>query len=388
MLPRSWRRLPRSGGREQASDDPRLQRESGDRSSFVGHPGRRCLGRGERAHGEATGHSRKFCIRPALQGGRPVNALCLGPPGTGKTTAIFKLFEEIESHSSRIIPVHVNCQMDSTRYSVFYQIYKKIFEHAPPSSGISFKRLFEKVAQESAEQEEVLVVALDDINYLFHEKEVDHVLYSLLRAHETCPGARMAVIGIMSELSLNYVLDPRVISVFRPEEIAFPPYTRAEISDILARRTQMGFYPGVMAEEVLDLGPAGKSAQVLQIPGRRADSDEIEGNGACGREHGDAEHRLAGSSFQAERIERDDDQDPACGHDRHDDEQHGPGFHAPTSVIELSPLRDSRGSGSGKEAPSEFSDAMSRIATAMRRSGRPADAPPPTLLYGRILFYL
>jgi cell division control protein 6 len=197
-------------------------------------------------------NSLKFCIRPALQGGRPVNALCLGPPGTGKTTAIFKLFEEIESHSSKIIPVHVNCQMDSTRYSVFYQIYKKIFEHSPPSSGISFKRLFEKVAQESAQREMVLVVALDDINYLFHEKEVDHVLYSLLRAHETCPGARMAVIGIMSELSLNYVLDPRVVSVFQPEEITFPPYSRAEIRDILGRRAQMGFYPGVISEEILE----------------------------------------------------------------------------------------------------------------------------------------
>ncbi|MCU0637609.1 MAG: ORC1-type DNA replication protein [Methanothrix sp.] len=202
-------------------------------------------------HRESQMNSLKFCIRPALKGGRPVNALCLGPPGTGKTTAVFKLFEEIEAYSSKIVPVHVNCQMDSTRYSVFYQVYKKIFDHSPPSSGISFKRLFEKVAQESAEREVVLVVALDDINYLFHEKEVDHVLYSLLRAHETCPGARMAVIGIMSELSLSYVLDPRVVSVFQPEEITFPPYSRSEMRDILGKRAQQGFYPGVMSEEVL-----------------------------------------------------------------------------------------------------------------------------------------
>ena len=159
-------------------------------------------------HRESQMNSLKFCVRPALQGARPLNALCLGPPGTGKTTAIFKLFEEIEAHSTKVIPVHINCQMDSTRYAVFYQLYKKIFEHAPPSSGISFKRIFEKVSAYSADNDQVLLVALDDINYLFHEKEVDHVLYSLLRAHETCPGARMAVIGIMSELSLNYVLAP------------------------------------------------------------------------------------------------------------------------------------------------------------------------------------
>jgi len=203
-------------------------------------------------HREKQMDSLKFCIRPALQGGRPINALCLGPPGTGKTTAIFKLFEEIEAHSSRIVPVHVNCQMDSTRYAVFYQLYKKIFQHAPPSSGISFKRVFEKVAQHVADEDKVLIVALDDINYLFPEKEVDHVLYSLLRAHETCPGARMGVIGIMSELALNYVLDPRVVSVFQAEEVVFPLYSRAEIRDILGRRVQMGFYPGVIADDILE----------------------------------------------------------------------------------------------------------------------------------------
>ncbi|MDD1752866.1 MAG: ORC1-type DNA replication protein [Methanotrichaceae archaeon] len=203
-------------------------------------------------HREAQMSSLRFCIRPALQGARPVNALCLGPPGTGKTTAILKLFEEIEAHSSRVVPVHVNCQMDSTRYAVFYQIYKKIFGHAPPASGISFKRLFERVAKHSAEKNVVLVVALDDINYLFHEKEIDQVLYSLLRSYETCPGARMGVIAILSEPSLKYVFDPRVASVFQAEEITFPLYTREELKDILNKRTQLGFYTGVISYEILE----------------------------------------------------------------------------------------------------------------------------------------
>lgn len=205
------------------------------------------------AHRESQMNGLKFCMRPALQGARSVNALCLGPPGTGKTTAIYKLFEEIEAHSNKVIPVYANCQMDSTRYAVFFQLYKKIFGHAPPASGVSFKRIFEKVARESAERSLVLVVALDDINYLFAEKEIDHVLYSLLRAHETCPGARMGVVAILSEPTLRYVLDPRVASVFQPEEIHFPLYTREEMKDILSRRAQLGFYPGVISDEVLDM---------------------------------------------------------------------------------------------------------------------------------------
>lgn len=56
----------------------------------------------------------------------------------------------------------------------------------------------------------VLVVALDDINYLFHENEVNEVLYPLL-----------------SETRMHYV---RVNSVFLPQEICFPPYARAGLN--------------------------------------------------------------------------------------------------------------------------------------------------------------
>ncbi len=202
---------------------------------------------------DAQMRSLRFCVKPAFRGGRPLNALCMGPPGTGKTTAILKLFEEIEKHTKSIIPVHVNCQMDRTRYAIFSKIYKKIFGIAPPSSGVSFKRLFEKVAMELVSRKGVLLVALDDVNYLFSDREIDHVLYTLLRSHESLPGFRAGVIAAHSEPSMRYILDPRVVSVFRPEEVLFPAYTRDEIFAILARRVQLGFYKGVMPQQVLAL---------------------------------------------------------------------------------------------------------------------------------------
>jgi cell division control protein 6 len=204
-------------------------------------------------HRDSQMNSLKFCARPAVHGARPVNAICLGPPGTGKTTAVKKLFEEIEAHTKRLVPVYVNCQMDSTRFGVLYQVHKKLFGHGPPSSGVSFKRIFEKVMSYIASKEIVLMVALDDFNYLFHEREVDQVLYTLLRAHETTPGVKIGVIAILSEPSMKYVLDPRVTSVFQPEEILFPLYSGSEIRDILIKRIENGFYHGVISEQVVDL---------------------------------------------------------------------------------------------------------------------------------------
>jgi len=193
-----------------------------------------------------------FSIRPAMKGMRPVNMLCLGPPGTGKTTAILKIFEEIEKHTASVIPVHINCQVDNTKYEIFSRIFQKIYGFAPPSSGVSFKKIFEKIVKYLIEKEKVLVVALDDINYLFYESEVNDVLYTLLRAHEVQPKARIGVIGVLSDIKMQYQLDPRVASVFLPREILFLPYTQDEIHDILSNRIQYGFFPGVVPEDILD----------------------------------------------------------------------------------------------------------------------------------------
>lgn len=193
-----------------------------------------------------------FNMRPALRGVRPVNTLCLGHPATGKTTAVLKIFEEIEKQTSSVLGVYINCQVTSTRFKVFSQIYKRVFGHAPPASGISFEKLFDKITKHLEEENKIVIVALDDINYLFYENEVSKVLYSLLRAHEVHPGVRIGVIGILSDLDLHYTLDPRVDSVFMPDEIHFPLYTRNELYEILKGRVKLGFYSNVIADDLIE----------------------------------------------------------------------------------------------------------------------------------------
>ena len=195
----------------------------------------------------------KYALRPAVRGSRPLNVMAQGPPGTGKTTAVQILFDELTAQTD-VQAVRVNCQVNSTRYSVFSRLFEGVFDYEPPSSGISFKKLFSQVTDQLVEDDEVLVVALDDVNYLFYESEASDTLYSLLRAHEEQGGAKIGVIVISSDLDLDMIeeLDSRVQSVFRPEEVYFPNYDEGEIVEILRERADRGFHEGVIDAPTLD----------------------------------------------------------------------------------------------------------------------------------------
>ncbi|WP_254762556.1 ORC1-type DNA replication protein [Natrinema marinum] len=205
-------------------------------------------------HREGQTQGLTYALRPAVRGSRPLNVMVRGPPGTGKTTAIQKLFDEVGAQTSDVRTIRVNCQVNATRYSVFSRLFEGTFDYEPPSSGISFKKLFGQIAEKLVEEDRVLVVALDDVNYLFYENEASDTLYSLLRAHEEYPGAKIGVIVVSSDPALDVIdeLDSRVQSVFRPEDVYFPVYDQPEIADILAERVERGFHDGVISRETLE----------------------------------------------------------------------------------------------------------------------------------------
>lgn len=206
-------------------------------------------------HRDAQIRDLAFQVRPGLRGGRPLNTICRGLPGTGKTTSIRKIFAEIEDVSQKLIPVYANCQIDNTRYAIFSQIYQRVTGRLLPPSGTSFKRVLESIARNMLQEEQVLLVALDDANYLLYENEINRVLYPLLRSHEVYPGLRIGVIAIVSDMtiSLQSAVDARVASVFRPTEIYFPPYSEEEIRGILEERILQGLYPNVLRSGIFDL---------------------------------------------------------------------------------------------------------------------------------------
>ena len=191
-------------------------------------------------------------IRPAIRGGQPSNAIVLGSPATGKSTSIRKVFELVEKNTEKVVCVYINCQLHTTRFGIFSQIYKKLFGHIPPETGVPFSRIYDQIMKELQKKEKSLIVALDDINYLFQSKNADKVVYDLLRAYEEYPGVKTSIFAILSDLEFKYAFDKNVNTVFIPQEIRFPLYTYSELEDILRDRAKAGFYPNVLPDDILE----------------------------------------------------------------------------------------------------------------------------------------
>ena len=193
-----------------------------------------------------------MCIRPAIQGGRPTNSVIMGSCATGKTTALKKVFELVERNTDKVVCCYINCQLHTTHFGIFSQIHKKLFGHQPPETGVPLSRVYEKIMKKLSDDNKALVVAFDDVNYLFQTKNANKVFYDILRAYEEFEGVRTGIFAILSDLEFRYALDKNVNTVFIPQDITFQPYTYSEIFSILSDRAKAGFYPGVISDEIIE----------------------------------------------------------------------------------------------------------------------------------------
>ena len=191
-------------------------------------------------------------IRPAMRGGQPSNAVVLGSPATGKTTAIKKVFELVEKNTEKVVCVYINCQLHTTRFGIISQVHKKIFGFLPPETGIPFATIYKKIMLQLQRNGQSLILALDDVNYLFQSNNANKLFYDILRAYEEYEGVKTSIFAILSDLEFKYAFDKNVNTVFIPQEITFPPYSYSEIEDILRDRVKAGFFPGVLADEILE----------------------------------------------------------------------------------------------------------------------------------------
>jgi cell division control protein 6 len=205
-------------------------------------------------HRDAQLQELAFLIQPAFQGGSALSAVLRGPPGTGKTTTVRRIFREVTETTRQIVPVYVNCRHDHTALAVYRSIFEQVHGYAPPSVGRHLDEIRRGIAARLRDNDAALIVCLDDANELIPAGTYNTLLYQILRLYERWDVRKPGVFAVAGDLSLNLaaVADESVRSVFHPTEVNFLPYTTGEIRAILADRVRQGLYPRVVSKVLLD----------------------------------------------------------------------------------------------------------------------------------------
>lgn len=220
-------------------------------------------------------------IAPALKGMKGRNLFIYGKTGTGKTSCTRYVINEV----SRIPNTHarisyINCRIYNSRFRVLNKI---VSDHLPTYAkrGYGAVDLYERLTTWIEEDSKILVVALDEIDMV---KDLDDLIYTLTRINSDIKAGGVSIIGISNKISFKEELDPRSLSALYENELIFSPYNANELYAIIKDRTERGFKPNTVNDEVLHFiaassaragGDARFSLTVLSKAGELAEEKGI-----------------------------------------------------------------------------------------------------------------
>ena len=227
---------------------------------------------------------------PALKGERPSNILIFGKTGTGKTACVKYIGNEIKKadvEGNKVNFIYMNCEVVDTPYGVMQNIGNQFiqnFTQRIPFTGLSIMQVYNLLRDALDEQNQVIVIALDEIDKLVY-KSGDDVLYYLSKINDDLKNARVSIIGISNDLLFTDMLDSRVRSRMEGEKMVFPPYNAEQLKDILNQRALLSFDENVLEPAVIPLcaalaaqehGDARRALDLLRIAAEIAERENLD----------------------------------------------------------------------------------------------------------------
>ncbi|MHA2288419.1 MAG: ORC1-type DNA replication protein [Promethearchaeota archaeon] len=226
-------------------------------------------------------------LASALRGGVPSNILCYGETGTGKTVVSSYVLDGLlkkaktNLQSKPVITANINCRVVDTHYRILAALCKAIGKKVP-KTGLATSQVFNTFVESLDKSNQLLIILLDEIDYLVKRPGGNDVLYALTRIKTRLRSSDVSMIGISNDLKFKELLDPRVLSSLSEEEVVFHPYTAVELQDILQRRANACFNSSAVGFGVINLcaalaakehGDARRAIELLRVAAELAERE-------------------------------------------------------------------------------------------------------------------
>ena len=195
-------------------------------------------------------------IDPIEKGMKPLDCLCHGRPGTGKT-ALVKYILQLVNEFTNGLSFYVNCWENKTLNLILDRLVEQaciILADTRYSAKLS--RLKQRIRNKPC------VIALDEVDKLDRE-DLNDIIYMLKGL------GKVAVVCISNTRKYVLNLDPRTVSRVRLKSISFPPYSDEELLTILKQRAidcgalLPNSYSRAILEKIADLS-AGDARIAIQ----------------------------------------------------------------------------------------------------------------------------
>jgi archaeal cell division control protein 6 len=221
---------------------------------------------------------------PVLNDSKPNNFFLYGKTGSGKTSTVKHVLEQLEEfvikHDKQVRSCYINCRSHPSKYKVLLKSLRSIYPEKD-FLGYSSSFVYEKLLEYSNEKKTHTILVLDEIDKV---KDIDELIYSLSRGNDELEKGSITIIGISNNLTFKEKLDPRTKSSLCEREMVFSPYNATELKEILKERTGKAFKEGTIKEEAISLaaalaaqesGDARTAVMLLQRAGELADSEQL-----------------------------------------------------------------------------------------------------------------
>jgi cell division control protein 6 len=194
-----------------------------------------------------------------------------GPVGVGKTAISHAFGNELSAYlrnnrnhgDPTFRYFHINCRKTKTPHLILTTVLRYLVSGFP-LRGFSVDELLRMFTLLLYEQNIVVLLVLDEIDYLLPEERTDF-LYALSRLEESPvireeynivkdrSESRFNLLTITRDKNFRYYLDRSTASSLGRNFITFAPYTRYQLFDIISARAELGLREDSYTDELLDV---------------------------------------------------------------------------------------------------------------------------------------